>query len=249
MILEEIVEKKQREINRLKSVVSSLAEELRGDDICLIAEIKKASPSAGVIEKNFSPMRQLAKYEDGGAGAISVLTEANFFSGSPKILEDVSMQTELPVLRKDFILDEIQIYESLILGADCILLIGEILERKKLIKLLELAYKYNLEALVEVHSRETLEKVLQTPARIIGINNRNLEDFSIDLKTTGRILAELEKRSDREEYLIVSESGISSRKDIDRLRKLGIDGVLIGEALMRAEKPDGKIRELLGYDT
>lgn len=249
MILEDIVEKKREEIEKLKSVESSLAEELKRGKISLIAEIKKASPSAGVIEENFSPLGRLKNYEKGGAGAISVLTDEKFFAGSPRILNEVSSHTNLPVLRKDFILDEIQIYESLILGADCILLIGEILNQKKLAELLDLAYEYNLEALVEVHSRETLLKVLETSARMIGINNRNLEDFSVNLETTGMILNELEKKSSRKDYLVVSESGISSREDIDRLRALGVDGVLIGEALMKAGDPERKIRKLFAGST
>ncbi len=244
MTLKNIVEKKWQEIKQLKSVENSLSEELSREEISLIAEIKQASPSAGMIAEDFSPLNQLEKYENGGAGAISVLTDEKFFAGSSRILNDVSSHSDLPILRKDFILDEIQVYESLILGADCILLIGEILNQKKLGELLDLAYEHNLEAVVEVHSRETLLKVLETSASIIGINNRNLKDFTVNLATTEMILRELEKETSRKDYLVVSESGISNREEIDRLRALGVDGVLIGETLMKANNPGEKIRDL-----
>ncbi|SDL32664.1 indole-3-glycerol phosphate synthase TrpC [Halarsenatibacter silvermanii] len=246
MILDRIVEQKKQEINRLRTTDASLAQVLRREEMTLIAELKKASPSAGVIEEEFEPTAQLKRYEKGGASAVSVLTDEEFFRGSSEILREVKRQTELPILRKDFIIDEIQVYESLILGADCLLLIGEILKRPQLIELLELAYEHDLEALVEVHTLETLAMILNTPAEIIGINNRNLEDFSVDLGTTEKLMKELARRGLEDDYLVVSESGISSREDIERLQELGVDGVLIGEALMKAEKPENKIAELLG---
>ena len=147
-------------------------------------------------------------------------------------------------MRKDFIIEPIQVYESLFLGADVILLIASILEEEKLKDLLKLVHSLGLEAIVEVHSLEDLEKILGTPAEIIGINNRNLQDFSVDLKTTEKIVKELQGKKLRDNYYIIAESGIKDREDIDYLRDLGVNGVLIGETLMKAADPYRKIREL-----
>ena len=248
MILDEIVAEKQKEIAKLKKVNNSLKKELQKDNLSIIAEIKKASPSKGIIASTFNPEQQLKEYEKGGAAGISVLTDNTYFQGSNQILKNVRSRTELPILRKDFILDEIQIYESLIIGADVILLIANILSENKLNKLLNLTHTLGLEAIVEVHSHQDLKKIKNTSTEIIGINNRNLEDFTVDLKTTANLVNELNDCNLRKEYYIISESGISNKEDISYLKNLGIDGVLIGETLMKAENPSHKIRKFLKED-
>jgi indole-3-glycerol phosphate synthase len=244
MILDKIIVEKKKEIAELKKQRVSLKEKLKENRLSLLAEIKKASPSKGLIQKNFNPAAQLKAYEEAGADCISVLTDQRFFQGSNEILREVRRLTELPVLRKEFIIDPLQIYESFFIGADVILLIVAVLELEELKKLLELTRKLNLEAIVEVHNQVELENALKTDAEIIGINNRNLNDFSVDLKTTNKLLKIIENKGLRDKYYFIAESGIKTKSDIEYLRKLGVNGVLIGETLMRAENPKAKIKEL-----
>ncbi|MFW5981894.1 MAG: indole-3-glycerol phosphate synthase TrpC [Halanaerobiaceae bacterium] len=246
-ILEKIVEVKKEELRELKKERNSLARELKKDKITLIAEIKKASPSKGIISNDFNPDRQLSQYKKAGAGAISILTDEKFFQGSINILESLSSKTNLPVLRKDFIIDSIQVYQSFFLGADVILLIASILEEDKLKELIRLSYSIGLEALVEVHNKQDLIKALNARAKIIGINNRDLRDFTVDLNNTALIIEELDKQGIRDEHLIVAESGIKTREDIEVLEKWGVNGVLIGETLMRADNSVNKIKELFPH--
>jgi len=244
MILDKIVEHKRKEVKELKQQRSSLKERLAADKISLLAEIKKASPSKGLIQPNFNPAAQLKAYEQAGAAGISILTDQKFFQGSTQILKEMRKLTELPILRKEFIIDPLQIYESFFLGADVILLIAAILDDRQLENFLALSGELNLEAVVEVHSREELKRVLKTEAEIIGINNRDLNDFSVDLKTTADLNAELEKLGQRDNHYLIAESGIKTKADIDFLREIGVDGVLIGETLMRSESPAAKVKEL-----
>jgi indole-3-glycerol phosphate synthase len=244
MILDKIVEHKRKEVKELKQQRSSLKERLAADKISLLAEIKKASPSKGLIQPNFNPAAQLKAYEQAGAAGISILTDQKFFQGSTQILKEMRKLTELPILRKEFIIDPLQIYESFFLGADVILLIAAILDDRQLENFLVLSGELNLEAVVEVHSREELKRVLKTEAEIIGINNRDLNDFSVDLKTTADLNAELEKLGQRDNHYLIAESGIKTKADIDFLREIGVDGVLIGETLMRSESPAAKVKEL-----
>ncbi|MFI5359713.1 MAG: indole-3-glycerol phosphate synthase TrpC [Halanaerobiales bacterium] len=244
MILEKIVLEKEREIENLKRRGKSLKERLGMEGLTLIAEIKRASPAKGLISSNFQPEHQLEEYINAGADAVSILTDEKFFQGSKELFRKLRGKTDLPLLRKDFIIEPVQVYESLFLGADVILLIASILEEGKLRDLYNLAHGLGLEVIVEVHTLEDLKKAMKTSAEIIGINNRNLHDFSIDLKTTERILQELEKQKLRRNYYIIAESGIKEREDIDYLKGLGVDGVLIGETLMRAGDPGKKIKEL-----
>jgi indole-3-glycerol phosphate synthase len=244
MILDKIILEKKKEVAELKKQRASLQEKLKEDKLSLLAEIKKASPSKGLIQKNFDPAAQLKAYEEAGADCISILTDQKFFQGSNEILKEVRGLTELPILRKEFIIDPLQIYESFFIGADVILLIAAVLELEELKQLLDLTKKLNLEAIVEVHNQEELEEVIKTDAEIIGINNRNLNDFSVDLKTTEIILKTIENKGLRDQYYFIAESGIKTKDDIEYLKKLGVDGVLIGETLMRAENPEAKIREL-----
>ncbi len=244
MILDKIVEHKKKEVKKLKKKRRSLKESLESDQISLLAEIKKASPSKGLIQPKFNPAAQLQAYEEAGAAGISILTDQKFFQGSNQILQQLRELTELPILRKEFIIDPIQIYESFFIGADVVLLIAAILSDEQLQKFLALARELKLEAIVEVHSLEELKRVLKTEAEIIGINNRDLNDFSVDLKTTAELTAELERLGQRDSHYLIAESGIKNREDIDFLKENGVDGVLIGETLMRAESPAAKIKGL-----
>ncbi len=244
MILDKIILEKKKEVAEIKKQGASLQEKLKEDKLSLLAEIKKASPSKGLIQKNFNPAVQLKAYKEAGADCISILTDQKFFQGSNQILREVRKLTELPILRKEFIIDPLQIYESFFIGADVILLIAAVLELEELKQLLDLTKKLNLEAIVEVHNQTELEAVIKTDAEIIGINNRNLNDFSVDLKTTEKLLKIIENKALRDQYSIIAESGIKTKKDIEYIKELGVDGVLIGETLMKAENPEAKIREL-----
>jgi len=225
----------------VRDFYGALKEKGGPEAIRIIAEIKKASPSKGVIREDFSPDLIALDYELGGAAAISVLTEEKFFLGSLTFLREVRDVAGLPVLRKDFLLDEYDILESRAAGADAVLLIAAILEEGRLRRLLELARELGMRALVEVHSEAELDTALRTGAEIIGINNRDLSTFRVDLDTTRR-LAPLVP----EGKVIVSESGIEGRADILSLKEVGVDAFLIGETLMREKDPAEKLRELIG---
>ncbi len=250
--LSEILRVKRAEIEQLRPQAETLRRQAvernkfrgfraalkRGDgDVAVIAEIKKASPSAGVIAESFDPVAIAKDYERAGAAAISVLTDTQFFRGSLQNLVDVCASVSLPVLRKDFILDEIQIAEAAAAGADAILLIVAALEQKQLIDLASAAARYQLEALVEVHTLEELERALDAGAEIIGINNRNLETFDVDLGVTEKLSEKVPN-----DVVLVSESGIKSAKDVARARACGVDAVLVGEALMRGELSIAELR-------
>jgi indole-3-glycerol phosphate synthase len=244
MILDKIVQVKKEEIAALKKPNHPLQAKLAEPDLSLLAEIKKASPSKGLIKANFQPIKQLQAYQKAGAAAISVLTDQQFFQGSTEILAQVRQATDLPVLRKEFIIDAIQVYQSLFLGADVILLIAAILSQQQLEKLLSLSRELGLEAIVEVHTAAELARVMATEAKIIGINNRNLHDFTVTLQTTVELLNIIKNKGQRANYYIIAESGIKTKADISYLKDLGVDGVLIGETLMRASDPIKKVKEL-----
>ncbi|MFW6386717.1 MAG: indole-3-glycerol phosphate synthase TrpC [Bacillota bacterium] len=244
MILDEIVEEKKKQIEELKKPGISLKDRLTEEELTLISEIKKASPSRGIICDEFNPLGCLEEYHRGGADAISVLTDEKYFQGGNDIFRQVRENTTLPLLRKEFIISPVQVYESKFLGADVILLIVAILSREQLRELLRLAGEFGLEAIVEVHSKQELKIATSLPAEIIGINNRNLKDFTVDLETTGRMLDHLEAEGIRENYCIIAESGIGGPEDIKYLNRAGADGVLIGTELMKSERPARRIREL-----
>jgi len=243
--LDEILQVKRAEIEQLRPQRDALhkAALLRNDfrsfsaalqrgpdEVALIAEMKKASPSAGVIVESFDPLAIAKNYARAGVDAISVLTDEQFFQGRLSYLELVRPEVPQPLLRKDFILDEIQIAQSAAAGADAILLIVAALEQPRLVALLETAETYQLDVLVEVHTAEELDRALETRARIIGINNRNLATFEVDLGVTERLSEEVP-----EGIVLVSESGIKTAEDLARIKACGVDAVLIGEALMRAQ--------------
>jgi len=253
--LDEIISAKRREAKQLRSRAIELDRQARartdfrdfrsaltqsGEELAVIAEIKKASPSAGVIAESFDPVEIAKNYERAGANAISVLTDTQFFQGKLQDLADVRRAVSVPLLRKDFILDEIQIAESAANGADAILLIVAALKQDQLADLLNAAANHRLDALVEVHTREELNRALDAGARIIGINNRNLATFDVDLAVTEELCREVP-----DEIVLVSESGIKSPQDVARLRACGVDAVLVGEALMRGEISIEQLRAVI----
>ena len=243
--LEEILRTKREEIERLRPrrdelhrtallrndvrrFISALQREER--KLALIAEVKKASPSAGVIVESFDPVAIARNYARAGVEAISVLTDERFFQGHLDYLKLIREQVPQPLLRKDFILDPLQIMEAAVAGADAILLIVAALPQEQLVLLLETAALYQLDALVEVHTLAELDRALETDARLIGINNRNLATFEVDLSVTEKLSEQVP-----DDIVVVSESGIRTADDLARIKACGVDAVLIGEALMRGQ--------------
>jgi indole-3-glycerol phosphate synthase len=262
-VLESIVEEKKREIARLpqravspvdletalrklggtRDFIGALQKAGTGE-VSLIAEVKKASPSAGVIQADFDPVRIAREYESAAASCLSVLTDEKFFQGSLLHLKQVREAVKLPLLRKDFIIDERQILESIQLGADAILLIVAILAEEKLKHFHRLATAAGLAALVEVHDETELERALGIGAELIGVNNRDLTTFQVDLGTTERLAARW--RESGSSSLLVAESGIHTRADVRRLIRCGARAILVGEALMKHGDIRTKVSELVG---
>lgn len=251
--LVEIIAEKEREVQELKKQTDPFPQNsdlpLRRDfkkaisrpgKINLIAEIKFASPSAGIIREKIDPIKIGRIYEQAGAAAISLLTDQKFFGGDLKQLPLLKSAVSLPVLRKDFIIDEIQVKESERMGADAVLLIARILSESKLRSLLDLSRRLGMDALVEVHDREDLEKSRAGGAKIIGINNRDLDTFKVDLRTTLALAPHIP-----EGCIKVSESGITNKEDIDLLIERGIQAVLVGTSLIKSENLLGKTKELI----
>lgn len=209
--------------------------------LAVIAEIKRRSPSRGLIRRNFDPVQTARQYEKGGAAALSVLTDRRFFGGCPDFIRRVKKAVALPVLRKDFILEDYQVYESKLLGADAILLIAAALSRSTMRRLSGLAARLGLDTLFEVHSRAELKKILPLKPRLVGVNNRDLKTFRVDLGVSRRLSRFIPKRA-----LFVSESGIRTRGDLSRVRSFGARAVLVGEGLMREKDPGRALKRLLG---
>jgi len=252
MILDKIVETKRQEVQALK------AHGLRGPEcivppprgfrkalidtagVAIIAEAKKASPSKGVICPDFDPVAIALEYEAGGAQAISVLTDEQYFQGSLAYIPKVRAAVSLPVIRKEFIIDEIQIRQAALFGADAILLIAAILDQQQIADYQALAQELGMDSLVEVHDEEEATKAMAAGSRLIGINNRNLRDFTVDLNTTFRVMAELPK-----EMPVVSESGIRNHHDMEQLARHGVAAALVGESLMRLSDRKQGLRDLI----
>lgn len=207
----------------------------------VIAEIKQASPSKGLLREPFDPAAIARSYERGGASCLSVLTDEDFFKGADEHLQQARAATALPVLRKDFIIDVYQIYESRALGADCILLIVAALGDAALAELYQAAHELGMDVMVEVHRREELERALALQPRLIGINNRDLHSFETDVETTVALRALAP-----EDVMLITESGIHTAAEVDYLCRNGVHGFLVGEAFMRAPDPGDKLRELFG---
>lgn len=256
MILDDIVREKRADLHRAKAAVSvaDLQERplfrvarrpfraaLEGRHRAIIAEVKKASPSRGVIRSDFDPVRIAAMYADAGAAAISVLTEERYFQGHLDYLAAIRQAVGVPLLRKDFLFDPYQLYEARAFGADAVLLIVAILPDCLLRALLWLAEELNLTPLVEIHDRAELERAVRSGARLLGINNRDLRTFHTTLATTEDLLPAVPP-----DAFVVAESGIETAADIERLERVGVSAFLIGEALMRAPDPGARLGELLG---
>ncbi len=266
-ILDTIVEEKRRELARLpqravevadlqaalrargekRSFMAALQQPKAGS-VALIAEVKKASPSAGVIRADFDPVRIAREYEAAGASCLSVLTDEKFFQGSLEYLKQIRQAVSLPLLRKDFVIDERQILEAVEWGADAVLLIVAILSDEQLRRFQALAKGAGLAALVEVHDEAELDRALAAGAELLGVNNRNLKTFKVDLATTEHMAARLQSSSlaTGPSPLLVAESGIHTRADVERLAKCGARAILVGESLMRQADIGAKARELLG---
>lgn len=266
-ILDTIVEQKKREVAQLPARLiaagdlhDAMVERSERRDflaalrasprMALIAEVKKASPSAGVICPDFDPVRIARAYEAAGADCLSVLTDEQFFQGSLDYLRQIRAAVKLPLLRKDFIIDERQILEAIEWGADAILLIVAILTDEQLERFHSLAREAGLAVLVEVHDEHELERALKISPALIGVNNRDLKTFKVDLATTERLAVKLKtegsKASGAPAPLLVAESGIHSRADVDRLQRGGAGAILVGESLVKQGDIGGKVKELLG---
>ena len=255
MILDKIVSRKKQEVAELRVKGITLPVGFQGKPIdpprgflraltsypgvAVIAEVKKASPSKGVICADFQPVDIACNYQRNGAQAISVLTDADFFQGSLLYLMQVREAVSLPVLRKDFIIDELQIREAHLHGADAILLIAAILDHRQIVDFQASAVAYGMDVLVEVHDEDETEKALKAGCRLLGINNRNLKTFVVDVETTFRL-----KKLIPAEIPVVSESGLQTVQDFRRLKDEGIQAALIGETLMRAGSDSALLRSL-----
>ena len=272
MILDKIIEKKKEKVDKAKvktgfEEMKKKAEKMNGnneqknkseknksekikfllkehEEFIIISEVKKASPSKGKFDFQYDIPELVSHYEKGGADIISVVTEEDFFLGGVELFEEVRQSTKLPLLRKDFVIDSYQIYESKVIGADFILLISSVLSEKKLKEFIDISLSLGIEPLVEVHTKEDLQKALNANARMIGINNRNLKEFKTSLDNTRNILPLIPK-----DKIVISESGIEDREDILELREMGtgevfVNGVLVGEALVKSKNPAEKISEL-----
>lgn len=256
MILAQIVEHKRQEVALAKEVrplevLKERAQQLKGrrdfqaaisrpHQINLIAEIKQCSPSAGTIRAEVDPVQIAQIYQAAGAQALSVLTDERFFSGHLGYIAQARTVTTLPVLRKDFLIDLYQVYESAVAGADAVLLIADLLSAEELREFHEVAGSLGMAALVEVHSEEDLRKALGAGAPIIGINNRDLHTFKVDRETTARLIRHIPKG-----HTVVAESGLTTHEDVLYMKSLGVQAVLIGEAFMASPDIRAKVRELM----
>ena len=226
-----------------RGFVAAIEQKINTGQPAVIAEIKKASPSQGVIRQAFSPTDIAESYESAGAACLSVLTDIDFFQGADRYLSEARNAVKLPVIRKDFIIDKYQVYESRALGADCILLIVAALKTEQLISLNQLAIELGMDVLVEVHDEEELKIALQLSNRLIGINNRNLHTFETRLNTTYQLLDLID-----DDRIVITESGIHSTNHVEYMLENGVNGFLIGEAFMRADDPGQALQQLFsGY--
>jgi indole-3-glycerol phosphate synthase len=259
MILDEIIVYKKQELSDTRRRVplsevkakASDAGPVRGfgkmlavsGEIRLIAEVKKASPSKGVIREDFDPVDIAKTYARSGAHCLSVLTEKKYFQGNLEYLGEIRKAVPLPLLRKDFIIDEYQVFEARAAGADAILLISACLERRQIEDLISIATELALDVLVESHTYKELDRALLAGASLVGINNRDLYTFSVSIQSTLDLLKDIP-----EDRIVVSESGIRSREDVLRLQQAGVDAILVGESLMREKDIGKKVKELLGKE-
>lgn len=257
MILDKLVEATKKRIEKEKMIISpeevkekalsmpkgnfEFEKALRGNDISFICEIKKASPSKGIIAENF-PYKDIAvEYEKAGASCISVLTEPDYFKGNIEYLGEIRKCVNIPLLRKDFIIDEYMIYDAKVHCANAVLFICSILDKETIARWIELCDRLGISVLVEAHNEDEINMAIEAKARIIGVNNRNLKDFTVDINNSVRLRKLVPK-----DILFVAESGISTNEDIKELRRAGVDGVLIGETFMKSESKAEMLKELKG---
>ena len=245
---ERLVESKRNNpLSQLKEEVSKLdinddfpfKKALKDSEIAIIAEVKRASPSKGLIAEDFDYIEIAKEYEEAGASAISVLTEPYFFQGSNDFLMEIASNVSIPILRKDFTIDEYMIYEAKTIGASAILLIVSILDKVQLKNYLDLAHELGLSAIVETHDGDEIKTALDAGAEIIGVNNRNLADFTVDIENSINL-----RRLVSDDIIFISESGIKTAEDVRRLKENNVDAVLIGETLMRSDDKKAMISEL-----
>jgi len=257
MILDEILANKKNELAEAKrrtsfadikakaldaAPVRAFGKSITSDgEVRLIAEVKKASPSKGVIREDFNPVTIAGIYEKAGASCLSVLTEKKYFQGNLEHLDLIRQAVKLPLLRKDFIIDEYQIFESRSAGADAVLLISACLEKQRMVDFLGTAKQLGLDVLVESHTYKEMDKALLSGAMIVGINNRDLATFKVNLQTTFGLLKDIP-----DDRIVVSESGIFTRGDVVALQRAGVDAILVGEGLIREKEIEKKVKELLG---
>lgn len=255
-MLERIVAQKKLEVNRLKESLDlsqlerrvdriDLREVFHGDRgrVAVIAELKKASPLKGVLCADFDPMQMAQTYAENGAAVLSILSDREFFQGSPEYLQKIKPVVDLPILRKDFIIDELQLYETVVLGADLVLLIAALHNYPALLELSQKCQELGIVPLLEVHNREELKKVMDLPVQLIGVNNRNLQDFTVDIRTSLDLADAIP-----DSFIKVSESGIKTPADMQMLAAQGFNAALIGEALVSSLDPGAKLKELVHYE-
>ncbi len=224
-----------------RGFAAALEARILADQPAVIAEIKKASPSKGVLREPFDPAAIAESYQQGGATCLSVLTDIDFFQGADEYLAQARAACTLPVIRKDFIIDAYQVYEARAIGADCILLIAACLDDARMRELNDLAHQLGMDVLIEVHDSAELERALLLPNRLLGINNRDLHSFEVRLETTLELLDRIPA-----ERIVVTESGILSQADVLQMRRHGVHAFLVGEAFMRAPDPGARLAELFG---
>jgi len=255
MILDEIIFNKRQEVTALKIALHRL--DLKNEikklkpakdflaavsaPLAVIAEVKKASPSAGIIRPDFDPVKIAKEYEKAGASAISVLTDQKYFKGSIEDLKKVAKAVKIPVLRKDFIIDDDQIFEARLAGADAILLIVAVLDDDTLSEFVRISRNLSMQTIVEVHNEKEMERALNTPTKIIGVNNRDLKTFKVDVNTSVRLAALVPANR---KITLISESGIRSSEDAKKIQEAGFDAMLIGEELMKSKDVENKMKEL-----
>ena len=222
-----------------RSFVGAMQAKLDSGQSAVIAEIKKASPSKGVLREPFDPVEIAQSYAKNGAACLSVLTDKDFFQGSNAYLQQVRESVALPIIRKDFIVDDYQVYEARAIGADCILLIAAAIGDAQMSELTQTAMTLDMDVLIEVHNEEELERALRLPLPMIGINNRDLHSFGVSLDNTIRMLDKIP-----EDRIVITESGILGKEDVQKMRSHSVNSFLVGEAFMRAEEPGKKLSEL-----
>lgn len=235
----EALKEQCRTADAVRGFISAISGKISRHEPAVIAEIKKASPSKGVLREHFNPAEIATSYAGHGAACLSVLTDKDYFQGHEDFLQQARAACDLPVIRKDFIIDPYQVYEARAINADCILLIVAALDDARLQSLLDLAHDLGMDVLMEVHDRQEMERALNTGARLIGINNRNLRTFETTLQTTFSMLDMV-----NENHILVTESGIHTREDVKQMRERGVNAFLVGEAFMRADNPGLKLSEL-----